>query len=98
MGVFFQSFPQFQGILEGPLVHWLETEDLDKCYVAIHLKFYSFFTSKWQQVKMMYQEAFDVCKMTRACVAFKPVLLNGLRHYENTLILDVGGLDWVNKV
>ena len=29
--------------------------------------------------------------MTRACVAFKHVLMNGLLHYENTFILDVGG-------
>ena len=29
--------------LEGLLVHWLETEDLDKCDGAIHLLFYCFY-------------------------------------------------------
>ena len=47
MGVFFQSFPRFQGTLEGPLVHWLETEDLDECHEAIHAGLL-FLTLKWQ--------------------------------------------------
>ena len=53
MGVFFQSFPRFQGTLEGPVVHWLETEDLDECEEAIHAGLL-FLTLKWQvqQVKM----------------------------------------------
>ena len=53
MGVFFQSFPRFQATLEGPLVNWLETEDLDVCDEAIHAVLL-FLTLKWQvqQVKM----------------------------------------------
>ena len=40
MGVFLQSSPRFQGILEDLLVHWLETEDLDECDEAIHAVLY----------------------------------------------------------
>jgi len=85
MGVFFQSFPRFQG-LEGPVVHWLETEDLDECDEAIHaVLLYLTLKLQVQQVKM---------KLLRNCCEYpfqdvrrgvcvsteSPVVMDTVRH------------------